>query len=159
MSTLIDFAPLYRSTVGFDRVANLLENAGRLTPANNWPPYDIAKTADDRYRIEIAAAGFGVDDISITQQQNLLVVAGSKSESVDAEYLHRGVATRNFERRFELADHIEVIDAQLENGLLRVELKREVPDEMKPRKIPIAAARPGVGPNETKQIAAAPRAA
>ncbi|MGO7028552.1 Hsp20 family protein [Rhizobium johnstonii] len=133
----LDFAPLYRSSVGFDRVFNLLNNAQRLQAIDTWPPYDIVKTSDDYYRIEMAVAGFGDSDLDITQERNVLIVKGQKAEANDGEYLHRGIAGRAFERRFELADHVKVEDASLVDGLLRILLKREVPEAMKPRKIAI----------------------
>lgn len=133
----LDFAPLYRSSIGFDRVFNLLNNAQRLQAIETWPPYDIVKTGEDTYRIEMAVAGFGQDDLDIMQERNVLVVKGQKTEAKDGEYLHRGIAGRSFERKFELADHVRVEDAALANGLLRVSLKREIPEAMKPRKIAI----------------------
>jgi molecular chaperone IbpA len=133
----LDFAPLYRSSVGFDRVFNLLNNAQRLQAIDTWPPYDIVKTTENDYRIEMAVAGFGDSDLDITQERNVLVVKGQKEEAKDGEYLHRGIAGRSFERRFELADHVKVEDASLVNGLLRILLKREIPEAMKPRKIAI----------------------
>jgi molecular chaperone IbpA len=133
----LDFAPLYRSSIGFDRVFNLLNNAQRLQAIETWPPYDIVKTGEDTYRIEMAVAGFGQDDLDIMQERNVLVVKGQKTEAKDGEYLHRGIAGRTFERKFELADHVRVENAALANGLLRVSLKREIPEAMKPRKIAI----------------------
>lgn len=133
----LDFAPLYRSSVGFDRVFNLLNNAQRLQAIDTWPPYDIVKTNENDYRIEMAVAGFGKSDLDITQERNVLIVKGQKAEAKDGEYLHRGIAGRSFERRFELADHVKVEDASLVNGLLRILLKREIPEAMKPRKIAI----------------------
>jgi molecular chaperone IbpA len=133
----LDFAPLYRSSVGFDRVFNLLNNAQRLQAIDTWPPYDIVKTSDNDYRIEMAVAGFAEADLDMMQERNVLVVKGQKTEEKDGEYLHRGIAGRSFERRFELADHVKVEDASLVNGLLRIVLKREIPEAMKPRKIAI----------------------
>lgn len=133
----LDFAPLYRSSVGFDRVFNLLNNAQRLQTIDTWPPYDIVKTTENDYRIEMAVAGFSNSDLDITQERNVLIVKGQKEEAKDGEYLHRGIAGRSFERRFELADHVKVEDASLVNGLLRILLKREIPEAMKPRKIAI----------------------
>ena len=135
----LDFAPLYRSSVGFDRVFNLLNNAQRLQAIDTWPPYDIVKTGDDDYRIEMAVAGFGDSDLDIIQERNVLVIKGQKAEAKDGEYLHRGIAGRSFERRFELADHVKVEEASLVNGLLSIALKREIPEAMKPRKIAIGA--------------------
>ena len=140
MRTDLDFAPLYRSSVGFDSVFNLLNNAQRLHAVDSWPPYDIVKSGENDYRIEMAVAGFGEGDLDITQERNVLIVKGQKAETKDGEYLHRGIAGRGFERKFELADHVRVEDASLSNGLLRVSLKREVPEAMKPRKIAIGGA-------------------
>jgi len=140
MRTDLDFAPLYRSSVGFDRVFNLLNNAQRLHAVDSWPLYDIVKTGENDYRIEMAVAGFGEEDLDITQERNVLIVKGQKTETKDGEYLHRGIAGRSFERKFELADHVRVEDAALANGLLQVSLKREIPEAMKPRKIPIGGA-------------------
>jgi molecular chaperone IbpA len=140
MRTDLDFAPLYRSSVGFDRVFNLLNNAQRLHAVDSWPLYDIVKTGENDYRIEMAVAGFGEEDLDISQERNVLIVKGRKAEAKEGEYLHRGIAGRSFERRFELADHVRVDDASLLNGLLKVTLKREIPEAMKPRKIAIGGA-------------------
>ena len=137
MATSYDYAPFYRSSVGFDRVFNLLENAQRARSISDWPPYDIAKTGDDSYRISIAVAGFAQDDLDITFQSNLLTVTGKKQESSADAYLHRGIAGRPFEHRFELADHVRVDGADLSNGLLSIDLVREIPEALKPRKISI----------------------
>ena len=135
----LDLTPLFRSTVGFDRMGRLLATASN-TEAPSYPPYNIEKVADDQYRVTMAVAGFNADDLDITQNNNTLVVTGNQSKDEDAaKYLHRGIATRSFERQFELADHVNVTDAGLENGLLVIELKREVPEELKPRKIEIGA--------------------
>jgi molecular chaperone IbpA len=140
MATSYDYAPLFRSSVGFDRVFDLLENAQRARSISDWPPYDIVKTGDDSYRISIAVAGFGQDDLDITFQSNLLSVSGKKQETSADGYLHRGIAGRPFEHRFELADHVRVTGAGLSNGLLSVDLVREIPEELKPRKISIQRA-------------------
>ncbi|MCF1450346.1 Hsp20 family protein [Agrobacterium vitis] len=137
MATSYDYAPLFRSSVGFDRVFNLLENAQRARSISDWPPYDIVKTGDDSYRICIAVAGFAQDDLDITFQSNLLTVTGKKQEESTDGYLHRGIAGRPFEHRFELADHVRVNGADLSNGLLLIELVREIPEALKPRKISI----------------------
>jgi molecular chaperone IbpA len=137
MATSYDYAPLYRSSVGFDRVFNLLENAQRGRSSSDWPPYDIVKSGDDSYRISIAVAGFEQDDLDITFQSNLLTVTGKKQEPANEGYLHRGIAGRPFEHRFELADHVRVNGADLKNGLLSIELVREIPEALKPRKIDI----------------------
>jgi len=139
MRTELDFSPLYRSSIGFDRVFNLLNNSQRLQAIDTWPPYDIVKLGEDEYRIVMAVAGFGEGDLDITQERNVLVVKGGKAEDMQGEYLHRGIAGRGFERRFELADHVRVEDATLKNGLLIVSLRREIPEAMKPRKIAIGA--------------------
>lgn len=139
MRTAFDFSPLYRSSIGFDRVFDLLENASRSTSADNWPPYDIARTGDDDYRITMAVAGFSEDELSVTHEPNMLVVAGERSAEDNGDYLHRGIAARPFERRFELADHVKVTGAGLANGLLTIDLKRQIPEEMKPRRIEIGS--------------------
>lgn len=136
----IDFSPFQRSSVGFDRLFDLLENTSRLHAVESWPPYDIVKAGEDRYRITMAVAGFGEDELEITQQPNLLVVKGAKAETQDGDVLYRGIPGRSFERRFELADFVTVRDARLENGLLSIELVREVPEEMKPRRISVQPA-------------------
>ena len=140
MRTMFDFTPYRRSTVGFDRLFETLESLAQADGnAGNYPPYDIERTGDDAFRITIAVAGFAENEIELTAQQNLLVVAAKKAEAVaddakEREFLHRGIATRAFERRFQLADHVEVRGAKLENGLLSVDLVREVPEAMKPRR-------------------------
>lgn len=137
-----DFSPLYRSTVGFDRLAGLLDNV--LTndvSTQSYPPYNIEKTGEDAYRITVAVAGFTDDELSIEAKDSQLVIAGKKAADDDApHYLHRGIATRAFERRFQLADHVRATAAVTENGLLHVDLVREVPEALKPRKIAIGAA-------------------
>jgi len=140
MATSYDYAPLYRSSVGFDRVFNLLENSQRARSISDWPPYDIVKTGDDTYRISIAVAGFTQDELDITFQSNLLTVTGKKQEAAAEGYLHRGIAGRPFEHRFELADHVRVNGADLSNGLLSIDLMREIPEALKPRKISIESA-------------------
>ncbi|MBB3965785.1 Hsp20 family protein [Rhizobium metallidurans] len=137
MATSYDYAPLYRSSVGFDRIFNLLENAQRARAISDWPPYDIVKTGDDSYRISVAVAGFEQGDLDITFQSNLLIVTGKKQETATDGYLHRGIAGRPFEHRFELADHVRVNGADLKNGLLSIDLVREIPEALKPRKIDI----------------------
>ncbi|WP_331375083.1 Hsp20 family protein [Sinorhizobium chiapasense] len=137
MRTNLDFTPFYRSSIGFDRMFDLLENAS--LNADNWPPYNIVKLGEDAYRIVIAVAGFAEDELTITHEANMLVVNGAKSEDEEVQYLHQGLAVRPFARRFELADHVLVEGAKLENGLLVINLKREIPEEMKPRRIAIQA--------------------
>lgn len=136
-----DFSPLFRSTVGFDRVFQLLDTVSNESGGNGYPPYNIEKSGDNGYRITLAVAGFTDKDIEIVQQENALRIVGKIAErEANGSYLHRGIATRAFERRFELADHVRVSGAALENGLLHVELVREVPEEKKPRVVPIASA-------------------
>lgn len=137
---MIDFSPLFRSTVGFDRLSGLLDDAMRYEPTDNYPPYNIEKTGENAYRITMAVAGFAPEDITITAQPNRLVVAGGKTGNDQARYLHHGLAMRGFERRFDLADFVEVKAAHQENGLLSIDLARELPEAMKPRTIPIADA-------------------
>ncbi len=139
MRTAFDFTPYRRSTVGFDRLFNLLETGQRED--DGYPPFDILKDGEDSYRITLAVAGFDPGDIEIVAQQNQLTVTGKRADDDgQGEYLHRGIATRAFERRFQLADFIEVGNARFENGLLSIALKRVVPEAMKPRKIPIGGA-------------------
>ena len=149
-----DFSPLYRSTVGFDRVFDLLDQATRVEPMNNWPPYNIEKTGEDQYRITMAVAGFSPEEIQLTQQENTLLVVGQKQpESEDRQVLHRGIATRAFKQSFDLADFVKVTNASLDNGLLTVELQREIPEALKPRRIEIASSGPkAVGQDNAQQI-------
>ena len=137
MRTNLDFSPFYRSSIGFDRIFNLLENASPPQNADTWPPYDIAKLGEDTYRIVLAVAGFGEDELTITHEPNMLVIEGAKTENDGVQYLHHGLALRSFARRFELADHVTIVGAKLENGLLIIDLKKEIPEEMKPRPIAI----------------------
>jgi molecular chaperone IbpA len=133
-----DFTPYRRSMVGFDRLFDLLENQTRASSADNYPPFNIERRGDEAYRITLAVAGFKPGDIEITAQQNLLVVHGKKGEdSSNGNYLHVGIAQRGFERRFELADYVRVESANLEDGLLVIDLIREVPEAMKPKTIPV----------------------
>jgi molecular chaperone IbpA len=155
MRTNLNFSPLFRSTIGFDRVFDLLENASRTQSFESWPPYDIVRTSEDSYRITMAVAGFSDAELSITHQPNLLIVADSKPEE-EGEYLHRGIPATSFERRFELADHVKVANANLQNGLLTITLVREVPEEMKPRKISIKTAEAA---GESKRIEGSKQAA
>ena len=138
----IDFTPLYRSAVGFDRLARQLESAARTSQENGWPPYNIETTGENEYRIEIAVAGFKPDELTIEAKENQLTVTGRKTANDDASasrtYLHRGLAERDFERRFQLADYVVVSGASLDNGLLAISLKRELPEALKPRRIEIA---------------------
>ena len=131
-----DFTPYRRSTVGFDRLFDLLEGQARGSGGDNYPPFNIERRGDDSYRVTLAVAGFRPDDIDITQQQNLLVVQGRKRDEQNAgEMLHLGIANRGFERRFELADYVRVEKADLADGLLVIDLVREIPEAMKPKKI------------------------
>ena len=139
MRTSFDFAPFTRSTVGFDRIFDLLDNTSRLSTASSWPAYNIARAGEDGYRISLAVPGFGMDELEITQQPNMLVVTGKKAAEKE-ELLHRGIPTGSFTHRFELADYVDVVDARLSDGLLTIELKREVPETMKPRRIEIGKA-------------------
>lgn len=142
MRTNFDFTPYRRSTVGFDRLFDLLESGARGDVSEGYPPFDLEKDGDDSYRITLAVAGFCPEDIEIVAQQNQLIVTGKKDADGGAQdrYLHRGIATRPFERRFQLADFIEVRSASVANGLLTIALKREVPEAMKPRRIEIGTA-------------------
>ena len=136
MRTVLDFSPLHRSSIGFERIFVLLE-AAQTQPSDNWPPFDSMKLSEDRYRISMAVAGFKRDEIDISVQENLLVIKGERKNDVEGEYLHRGIAYRPFVRRFELAEHVQVTDAHLADGLLNISLKRELPEAMKPRRIEI----------------------
>jgi molecular chaperone IbpA len=140
--TTFDFSPLFRSAIGFDRVAELLD-AAMATEGGGYPPYNIEATGENAYRITMAVAGFTDSEISIVQQENELVVTGErKKEPEHANYLYRGIAGRSFERRFQLADHVKVTAARLENGLLTVDLVRELPEALRPRKIQIGSGTP-----------------
>ena len=133
-----DVSPLFRSSIGFDRLFELLNQADRVEPSTAWPPYNIEKVAEDQYRITMAVAGFTPDEIELTQQDTTLLVSGQKAaQEGEKHYLYRGIAGRSFERKFELADHIHVSGARMENGLLHIELKREIPEALKPRRIAI----------------------
>ena len=135
-----DTAPLYRSIVGFDRLAALLDAAAKTEAASGYPPYNIESVGENAYRIELAVAGFGPGELSIEARENVLTVTGRKADNdADRRYLHRGLAARNFERRFQLADYVVVTDAELANGLLSISLKRELPESLKPRQIPISS--------------------
>lgn len=135
-----DFAPLYRSTIGFDHLSQLLDSiAQREQNQPSYPPYNIERLAEDQYRISMAVAGFTDAELSIESERQTLKVRGEKTaDTTERQYLHQGIAARNFERVFQLADHIKVVNAHLENGLLHIDLRREIPEAMKPRQIPIA---------------------
>ncbi|MGE5270462.1 MAG: Hsp20 family protein [Thiohalocapsa sp.] len=150
-----DFSPLFRSTIGFDRLARLVDSATRVDGAPSYPPYNIEKTGEDSYRLTMAVAGFSQSELDITVHENTLFVTGkAQQDEGNGRYLHRGIARRAFERRFSLADHIKVSGASLDNGLLHVDLVREVPETMKPRQIKIDAVEP-VQPQVTEQQKAA----
>ena len=139
--TTFDFSPLYRSAIGFDRLANLLSNASRADQGQSYPPYNIQVTGEDKYRITMAVAGFGDADIEITSEQNKLTVLGSKEKAGEqSEYMYRGIADRSFERRFQLADFVRVTGARMEHGMLHIDLYRELPEAMKPQTIKIDGA-------------------
>ncbi|RRI07843.1 molecular chaperone [Mesorhizobium tamadayense] len=138
----VDFSPLYRSTVGFDRLFTMLDSLGQPESAQTYPPYNIERTGENAYRISMAVAGFSEDEISIEAHRNLLTVKGERKEENNGdgtELLYRGIASRAFERRFQLADHVEVEGATLKNGLLFIDLTRNIPEEFKPRKIAITS--------------------
>tara|TARA_R110002020_G_scaffold64925_11_gene171876 strand:+ start:1996 stop:2463 length:468 start_codon:yes stop_codon:yes gene_type:complete len=138
----VDFSPLYRSTVGFDKLLTMLDSLAPAEQAQTYPPYNIERTGDNTYRITMAVAGFGDDELSIEAREHVLTVKGEKADEKDAEgseFLYRGIAKRAFERRFQLADHVEVTGASLRNGLLHVDLVRELPEAMKPRRIAISS--------------------
>jgi molecular chaperone IbpA len=150
--TRVDFAPLFRTAIGFDRLARLVDSAAAATEAQSYPPYNIEKTGEDSYRLTMAVAGFKPEELDMTVQDNTLIVSGRvKEEGSRSEVLYRGIAARAFERRFVLADHIVVEGADLQHGLLHVGLKRVVPEALKPRKIEIgmAAASPAIA-NDTQ---------
>lgn len=138
MRTSLDLSPLYRSAIGFDRMARLLD-AAATDSKPSYPPYNVELVEENRYRISMAVAGFGQDDLEITSEQNTLTVSGKQAGSAERKYLYQGIAERNFERKFQLDEHVHVIDARLENGLLHIELERELPEAMKPRKIAISS--------------------
>ena len=134
-----DFAPLFRSTIGFDRLFDLAETAQRGAE-EGYPPYNIERLAEDRYQITLAVAGFSPDEISITAEQNVVTIEGGKTEKTEREFLYRGISTRHFKRQFNLADYVQVKDATFDNGLLKIELVREIPEALKPRRIAINGA-------------------
>lgn len=132
-----DFSPLYRSSVGFDQLQSLLDSVSREADVPTYPPYNIERLGESDYRISMAVAGFAEADLSIEVKQNVLTISGKRTEAEDATYLHQGIAGRSFERRFQLAEHVEVKGASLANGLLHVDLVRQVPEQLKPRQIAI----------------------
>jgi molecular chaperone IbpA len=144
MRSAFDFSPFRRSTVGFDRLFDMLENSSLGQAQENYPPFDLIKDGDNNYRIELAVAGFKPEELDITAQQNVLIVSGRKNDESEGSsgsgadnYIYRGIATRSFERRFALADHVQVKGADMKDGLLSIELAREIPESMKPKKIDI----------------------
>jgi molecular chaperone IbpA len=137
-----DFAPLWRSTIGFDRLFDLAETAQRAGE-DNYPPYNIERLAEDRYQISLAIAGFAPDEIAVTAEQNVVTIEGSKSDKTEREYLYRGISARPFKRQFNLADYVQVKSAAFDNGLLKIELVREIPEAMKPRRVAINGAPAG----------------
>ncbi|MBR0960994.1 Hsp20 family protein [Bradyrhizobium japonicum] len=139
MRTSFDFAPLWRSTIGFDHLADLVDSTLRQATEDNYPPYNIERSGEDHYRISLAVAGFGVGDIAVTAEQNALIIEGQKPESSTREYLYHGIAARPFRRVFNLADYVQVKQASFRDGLLIIDLVREVPEAMKPRRIEIAS--------------------
>jgi len=145
-----DFTPLWRSTVGFDRLLDLAANAQHAAD-DNYPPFNIERLSEDQYLITLAVAGFAPEEIEITAEQNLLTVEGAKKEKQEREYLHRGISTRAFKRQYSLADYVKVQGASFENGLLRIELVREIPEAMKPRRIAIN----GTAPNNVERLSKA----
>ena len=156
-----DLSPLFRSSIGFDRMAKLVDQASRLDQAqNSYPPYNIEAVDENNYRITLALAGFGIEDLEITSESNLLFVKGKKeADQADAKFIYRGIATRSFERRFQLADHVNVKSAAMDNGLLHIQLEREIPEAMKPRKIEISGStkvieqKPELVEDEKKDVA------
>ena len=155
-----DFAPLFRTAIGFDRLARLADTAAESATAPSYPPYNIERTGDDSYRLTMAVAGFAPEDLDMIVRENTLVISGRvKAEAQKGEVLYRGIAGRAFERRFVLADHIQVDGADLQNGLLHVGLKRVVPEALKPRRISIGSAQPATTPvianDSTEQTQAA----
>lgn len=138
MRTTFDFAPLWRSTIGFDHLADLVDSTLRQASEDNYPPYNIERSGEDHYRITLAVAGFGVNDITVTAEQNALTIEGRKPDGAAREYLYQGIAARPFRRVFNLADYVQVKQAAFEDGLLIIDLVREIPDAMKPRRIQIA---------------------
>ncbi len=150
-----DFSPLFRSTVGFDRLAQIAEQVSRLDDsATSYPPYNIEKSDEDSYRVTLAVAGFADSELAVEVKENALVIAGRKSEKNESgdRYLHRGIAARDFARRFEIADHVRVVGATLESGLLHVDLVRELPEAKKPRRIVITNGSPGLVDKAKKLI-------
>ncbi|WP_029083951.1 Hsp20 family protein [Bradyrhizobium sp. th.b2] len=152
MRTTFDFVPLWRSTIGFDHLAGLVEGTLRQATEDHYPPYNIERFGEDRYRISLAVAGFGAGDVTVTAEQNALTIEGSKLEKATGEYLYQGIAARPFRRVFNLADYVQVKEASFRDGLLIVDLVSEVPEAMKPRRIQIGS---GGSPSQIEQKKAA----
>jgi molecular chaperone IbpA len=152
--TTFDFSPLFRTSVGFDRLASMLNSAHRVEQAGGYPPYNIESRGENSYRITMAVAGFSQDELNISSELNQLTVSGQKAEeeAENGDFLYRGIATRSFERRFNLADHVKVTGATLDNGLLHIELERELPEVMKPKTIEIQAGKPVLEGKSAKQV-------
>jgi molecular chaperone IbpA len=139
-----DFSPLWRSTIGFDHLADLVDSTLRQAADDNYPPYNIERSSEDHYRITLALAGFAADDVTVTAEQNTLTIEGRKTGKDEREYLYQGIAARPFRRVFNLADYVQVREASFKDGLLTIDLAREVPEAMKPRRIPIGGASPQI---------------
>lgn len=152
MRTTFDFAPLWRSTIGFDHLADLVDSTLRQSNEENYPPYNIERSGDDHYRISLAVAGFSVNDITVTAEQNALTIEGKKPEGNAREYLYQGIAARPFRRVFNLADYVQVKQASFQDGLLIIDLVREIPEAMKPRRVQIGT---GASPTQIEQKKAA----
>jgi molecular chaperone IbpA len=159
MRTEYDFSPLFRSTVGFDRMFDLLQHATRGGVDENYPPYDIERTGEDSCHVTLAVAGFKPDDLNVVAQQNMLVITGERRNRAEPnggeqqrQVLHRSIASRSFERRFELADHVKVTGADLADGLLTIELKREIPEAMRPRRIEVGSVASNVLRGPQRQV-------
>jgi molecular chaperone IbpA len=146
-----DFAPLWRSTIGYDRLLDLFDAAQRTESEDHYPPYNIERQSEDHYQISLALAGFAPDEIAVTAEQNVLSIEGRKAEAANKDYLYQGISARQFKRTFNLADYVKVEGATFENGLLQIKLVREIPEAMKPRRIPIGVA---AGPQIEKKRAA-----
>ncbi len=152
----IDFSPLYRSSIGFDRLANMIETAGSSNSQGGYPPYNIEQLEENQYRISMAVAGFSIEELDIQSEANTLIIKGSKTDdNNERQFLYQGIAERNFERRFQLADFVKVTSAAIENGLLHVELEREIPEAMKPRKIEITTSAPAAKSADSKLLKSA----
>lgn len=153
MRTTFDFAPLWRSTIGFDHLAGLVDSALRQATEDNYPPYNIERSGEDHYLITLAVAGFGADDITVTAEQNALTIEGRNPDKAAGEFLYQGIAARPFRRVFNLADYVQIKQASFQDGLLIIDLVREVPEAMKPRRIQIAGGSPTSAQIEQKKVA------